>query len=63
MAASDPKNRPAKPTDDPRGQRLKAALKANLARRKAQARARAGDTGADQDEEPQGQTGMTPQEQ
>jgi hypothetical protein len=38
-------------SEDPRTDRLKAALKANIARRKAQARARAqGDDGADADD-------------
>ncbi len=46
MTAPDAPNR--KPPPDSREARLKAALKANLARRKAQARDRAaGDGGAD----------------
>ncbi len=40
-----------KPAEDARAKRLKAALKANMAKRKAQARARAaGETGAAGDE-------------
>lgn len=36
----DPSRKPAKPAPKSRDERLKAALKANLQRRKAQARAR-----------------------
>lgn len=63
MAAKDPENRPAKPRPDPRSLRLKAALKANLARRKAQARARANEAGADDDNNMPDQTGTNAQDQ
>ena len=42
--SSDPPPKPRKPAPQARGDRLKSALKANLARRKAQARARATET-------------------
>ena len=48
MARDDPPKKPAK-TGENREDRLSAALKANLARRKAQARARSG--GADRAEQ------------
>lgn len=52
MARKDPPKKPAK-TGETREDRLSAALKANLARRKAQARARSEGTtdGAGQDNE------------
>ena len=45
--SSDPPPKPRKPAPQARGDRLKSALKANLARRKAQARARATETDTD----------------
>jgi hypothetical protein len=44
-----PKPRPAAKSAQDREDRLKAALKANMARRKAQMRARSGQQGQDQD--------------
>jgi hypothetical protein len=49
MAEKHPPVRPAK-SDPDKEERLKAALKANLARRKAQARARAADDAGDRGE-------------
>ncbi|WP_439140337.1 hypothetical protein [Roseicyclus sp.] len=63
MAAKDTENRQAKTPTDPRAARLKAALKANLARRKAQARARANEVGADNDNKTPDATGKNAQDQ
>jgi hypothetical protein len=41
MTDPTPAPRPPRPPEPPRDERLKAALKANMARRKAQAKARA----------------------
>ncbi|MET4102403.1 hypothetical protein ABIE58_001837 [Roseovarius sp. MBR-78] len=41
--SDEPTSKPRKPAPSERGDRLKAALKANLARRKAQAQARDAD--------------------
>ncbi|ROT99495.1 hypothetical protein [Histidinibacterium lentulum] len=49
------RKRPRGPEGDQRQARLKSALKANLARRKSQARARAGGDG-DADDEPGNET-------
>ncbi|MBF9046709.1 hypothetical protein LSUCC0031_06220 [Rhodobacterales bacterium LSUCC0031] len=63
MAAKDTEKRPAKSPSDPRAARLKAALKANLARRKQQARARAIQSGADDENDTPAQTGPNLHEQ
>ena len=63
MAAKDTANRQAKTPIDPRTARLKVALKANLARRKAQARARASEADTDDEQKTPGQTGTNAQEQ
>ncbi|MDZ7710706.1 MAG: hypothetical protein U5K36_12090 [Roseovarius sp.] len=48
--SNDPAPKPRKPAPQKRGDRLKSALKANLARRKAQARARATETDTETDD-------------
>jgi|GEM_PF-3261770 len=63
MAAKDTANRQAKTPIDPRTARLKVALKANLARRKAQARARASEADTDDKQKTPGQTGTNAQDQ
>ncbi|MEP3329948.1 hypothetical protein [Sedimentitalea sp.] len=49
--AGNPPSRPDKPRGQSREDRLKSALKANLARRKAQARARSDEAGNKKDKE------------
>lgn len=51
MTDPTPPAKAARPPDPPRDQRLKAALKANMARRKAQAKARAADGNDNNDDE------------
>ena len=63
MAAKDTANRQAKTPIDPRTARLKVALKANLARRKAQARARASEADTDDEQKTPWQTGTNAQDQ
>ena len=63
MAAKDTANLQAKTPIDPRTARLKVALKANLARRKAQARARASEADTDDEQKTPGQTGTNAQDQ
>ena len=63
MAAKDTANRQAKTPIDPRTARLKVALKANLARRKDQARARASEADTDDEQKTPGQTGTNAQDQ